>query len=141
MSPSELWDLGCYEISLGDTIGVGTPRAARAMLQAVASGIRFRKARHALPRYLRPGAGHHAGLEEGVRVVDIRLAGWEAAPMRRAPPATSRPRMWSICSMALALNWAWIGAQLSRSNPVYLRCSRENRPGATASLKLSLARP
>ena len=34
-----LWDLGCYEISLGDTIGVGTPGKARAMLDAVAAEL------------------------------------------------------------------------------------------------------
>src|SRR5690606_9367751 len=34
-----LHELGCYEISLGDTIGVGTPRKARAMLQAVAAEV------------------------------------------------------------------------------------------------------
>src|SRR6202000_408403 len=30
-----LWDLGCYEVSLGDTIGVGTPKKARELLRAV----------------------------------------------------------------------------------------------------------
>src|SRR3984885_9194756 len=34
-----LWDLGCYEVSLGDTIGVGTPRKARELLRAVASVV------------------------------------------------------------------------------------------------------
>src|SRR6476646_2672538 len=35
----QLHRLGCYEISLGDTIGVGTPRQARAMLEAVAGEV------------------------------------------------------------------------------------------------------
>jgi hydroxymethylglutaryl-CoA lyase len=34
-----LWDLGCYEISLGDTIGVGTPLKARQLLRAVAGHV------------------------------------------------------------------------------------------------------
>src|SRR5690349_15995517 len=34
-----LWDLGCYEISLGDTIGVGTPLKAREMLRAVGAEL------------------------------------------------------------------------------------------------------
>ena len=34
-----LWDLGCYEISLGDTIGVGTPTKAREMLRAVGAHV------------------------------------------------------------------------------------------------------
>src|ERR1700726_3651250 len=36
---SMLWDLGCYEISLGDTIGVGTPLKARHLLRAVANTV------------------------------------------------------------------------------------------------------
>ena len=35
----KLWDLGCYEISLGDTIGVGTPVKARQLLRAVAGAV------------------------------------------------------------------------------------------------------
>src|SRR6201981_2203764 len=34
-----LWDLGCYEISLGDTIGVGTPLKAKDMLRAVGANV------------------------------------------------------------------------------------------------------
>src|SRR5712672_3579470 len=34
-----LWDLGCYEISLGDTIGVGTPLKARQLLRAVGGNV------------------------------------------------------------------------------------------------------
>ena len=34
-----LWDLGCYEVSLGDTIGVGTPLKARHLLRAVAGSV------------------------------------------------------------------------------------------------------
>src|SRR5438105_13644874 len=34
-----LWDLGCYEVSLGDTIGVGTPLKARLLLRAVAGAV------------------------------------------------------------------------------------------------------
>jgi isopropylmalate/homocitrate/citramalate synthase len=36
---ARLHELGCYEISLGDTVGVGTPRAARAMVEAVAERV------------------------------------------------------------------------------------------------------
>src|SRR5258707_6375398 len=34
-----LWDLGCYEVSLGDTIGVGTPHKARQLLRALAGPV------------------------------------------------------------------------------------------------------
>src|SRR6478736_5321922 len=38
-----LWDLGCYEVSLGDTIGVGTPVKARQLLRAVAGHVPMAK--------------------------------------------------------------------------------------------------
>jgi hydroxymethylglutaryl-CoA lyase len=38
-----LWDLGCYEVSLGDTIGVGTPLKARHLLRAVAGTVPIEK--------------------------------------------------------------------------------------------------
>src|SRR5215831_5694506 len=48
-----LWDLGCYEISLGDTIGVGTPIKAKAMLRAVESTCQCKAWRcHLFPRHL-----------------------------------------------------------------------------------------
>lgn len=37
----ELWDMGCYEISLGDTIGVGTPHKAQAMIETVANYLKL----------------------------------------------------------------------------------------------------
>ncbi len=51
-----LWDLGCYEISLGDTIGVGTALKARQLLRAVSGHVPMRKPRDAFSRHLRPGA-------------------------------------------------------------------------------------
>jgi len=34
-----LWDMGCHEVSLGDTIGTGTPAKAQAMIEAVAAEL------------------------------------------------------------------------------------------------------
>ncbi|MHC2693387.1 hypothetical protein ACVME9_005878 [Bradyrhizobium liaoningense] len=53
---STLFELGCYEISLGDTIGVGTPSKAKEMLRAGQCQRSSRQARDAFPRHLRPGA-------------------------------------------------------------------------------------
>ena len=64
--------MGCYEISLGDTIGVGTPLKARAMLRAVAAelpvadlGVHFHDT------YGQALANIASCLEEGVRVVEL----------------------------------------------------------------------
>lgn len=73
--------LGCYEISLGDTIGIGTPAKARAMLRAVAGevpmsalAVHFHDTRgQALANIL-------ACLEEGVAVVDSSVSGTGGCP-------------------------------------------------------------
>lgn len=82
-----LWDLGCYEISLGDTIGVGTPEKAKEMLRAVAANIPAAKlAMHFHDTYGQALANLYAGLEEGVRVIDAAAGGLGGCPY--APGAT-----------------------------------------------------
>ncbi|SFJ25014.1 hydroxymethylglutaryl-CoA lyase [Bradyrhizobium sp. Gha] len=82
-----LWDLGCYEISLGDTIGVGTPDKAKEMLRAVAANIPAAKlAMHFHDTYGQALANLYAGLEEGVRVIDAAAGGLGGCPY--APGAT-----------------------------------------------------
>ncbi len=76
--------MGCYEISLGDTIGVGTPHKARAMLQAVAAEIPMQAlAVHFHDTYGQALANIAACLEEGVRVVDSAVAGTGGCPYAR----------------------------------------------------------
>ncbi|MBR1154653.1 hydroxymethylglutaryl-CoA lyase [Bradyrhizobium sp. JYMT SZCCT0428] len=82
-----LWDLGCYEISLGDTIGVGTPLKARQMLRAVAAEVATDKlAMHFHDTYGQALANLYAGMEEGVRVIDSAAGGLGGCPY--APGAT-----------------------------------------------------
>ncbi|SFH82868.1 hydroxymethylglutaryl-CoA lyase [Bradyrhizobium sp. cf659] len=82
-----LWDLGCYEISLGDTIGVGTPDKAKEMLRAVSGNIPAAKlAMHFHDTYGQALANLYAGLEEGVRVIDAAAGGLGGCPY--APGAT-----------------------------------------------------
>lgn len=82
-----LSELGCYEISLGDTIGVGTPTKARAMLRAVSANIpAARLAMHFHDTYGQALANLYAGLEEGVRVIDAAAGGLGGCPY--APGAT-----------------------------------------------------
>lgn len=76
-----LWSLGCYEISLGDTIGVGTPVRAQAMLTAVAERIPVeRLAVHFHDTYGQALANVLACLELGVATVDSAVAGLGGCP-------------------------------------------------------------
>jgi hydroxymethylglutaryl-CoA lyase len=82
-----LWDLGCYEISLGDTIGVGTPHKAKEMLRAVGAHIPMAKlAMHFHDTYGQALANLYAGMEEGVTVIDAAAGGLGGCPF--APGAT-----------------------------------------------------
>src|SRR5215469_11069989 len=82
-----LWDLGCYEISLGDTIGVGTPTKAKAMLRAVGEHVPMAKlAMHFHDTYGQALANLYAGMEEGVTVIDSAAGGLGGCPF--APGAT-----------------------------------------------------
>ena len=76
-----LYRLGCYEISLGDTIGVGTPAKARAMLHAVAQEVPIEAlAVHFHDTYGQALANILACLEEGVRVIDSAVSGTGGCP-------------------------------------------------------------
>ncbi|HVJ38993.1 MAG TPA: hydroxymethylglutaryl-CoA lyase [Stenotrophomonas sp.] len=76
--------LGCYEISLGDTIGVGTPTRARQMLAAVASEVPMAAlAVHFHDTYGQALANIAACLEQGVRVVDSAVSGAGGCPYAR----------------------------------------------------------
>lgn len=82
-----LWDLGCYEVSLGDTIGVGTPRKARELLRAVAGYVPIGcLAMHFHDTYGQALANLYAGMEEGARVIDSAAGGLGGCPY--APGAT-----------------------------------------------------
>lgn len=81
---TRLHAMGCYEISLGDTIGVGTPHKARAMLQAVAAEVPMAAlAVHFHDTYGQALANIATCLEEGVRVVDAAVAGTGGCPYAR----------------------------------------------------------
>lgn len=76
-----LAELGCYEISLGDTIGVGTPLKAKRMLEAVAAEVPIEKlAVHFHDTYGQALANLYAVLEEGVSVIDASVAGLGGCP-------------------------------------------------------------
>ena len=73
--------MGCYEVSLGDTIGVGTPGKARAMLMAVAGEVPMSAlAIHFHDTYGQALPNILACLEEGVAVVDSAVSGTGGCP-------------------------------------------------------------
>ena len=80
----QLHRLGCYEISLGDTIGVGTPLAARRMVSVVAEHVPIeRLAAHFHDTYGQALANLLAVLQLGVRTVDSSVAGLGGCPYAR----------------------------------------------------------
>lgn len=76
-----LYKMGCYEISLGDTIGVGTPTNSRKMLEAVAAKVPVDKlALHFHDTYGQALANILACLETGINVIDSSVAGLGGCP-------------------------------------------------------------
>ena len=117
---TRLHALGCYEVSLGDTIGVGTPRKARAMLKAVASEVPMSAlAVHFHDTYGQALANVLACLEEGVAVVDSARV-----RHRRLPVCQRRQRQ--CRQRGRGLPAAWPGHR-NRHRP---RHAERNRPVA-----------
>jgi hydroxymethylglutaryl-CoA lyase len=76
-----LHDMGCYEISLGDTIGVGTPGKTKAMIEACAREVPIaRLAGHYHDTYGQALANIYASLETGVATFDSSVAGLGGCP-------------------------------------------------------------
>ncbi|XP_062208327.1 uncharacterized protein LOC133909783 [Phragmites australis] len=77
----ELYDMGCYEVSLGDTIGVGTPGTVVPMLEAVTSVVPVEKlAVHFHDTYGQSLSNILISLQMGVSVVDSSVAGLGGCP-------------------------------------------------------------
>jgi hydroxymethylglutaryl-CoA lyase len=120
--------LGCYEISLGDTIGIGTPARAQAMLAAVAAhipmaalAVHFHDTRgQALANIL-------ACLELGVAVVDASVSGAGGCPYARGATGNvaSEDVVYMLHGMGietgidlekLVATGRWLSTQLGRDN-------------------------
>jgi len=120
--------MGCYEISLGDTIGIGTPAKARAMLAAVAAevpmsalAVHFHDTRgQALANIL-------ACLELGVGVIDSAVSGVGGCPYARGASGNvaSEDVVYMLHGMGIATGidldklvetGRWLSAQLARDN-------------------------
>ncbi|MGN2250922.1 hydroxymethylglutaryl-CoA lyase [Frateuria sp. GZRe14] len=118
--------LGCYEVSLGDTIGVGTAAKARTMLRAVAQAVPMHAlAVHFHDTYGQALANILACLEEGVRVVDSAVSGTGGCPYAKG--ATGNVATEDVAYMLqgmgmhtgvdldlLIATGAWLSAQLHK---------------------------
>ena len=123
-----LADLGCYEVSLGDTIGVGTAWQVRTIINTVAAVLpRDRIAMHFHDTYGQGVANVLASLEEGIAVFDSSVAGLGGCPY--APGATGNVATEDVLYLlqglgietgidlrAVAETGAWITGLLGKPN-------------------------
>jgi hydroxymethylglutaryl-CoA lyase len=121
-----LHEMGCGEISLGDTIGIGTPHAARAMFRAVAGAVPATQlALHFHDTRGQALANTYACLEEGARIVDASVAGLGGCPYANGASGNLATEdlvymleglglATGVDLAALAETARWISAQLGR---------------------------
>lgn len=128
MMSEALIDMGCYEISLGDTIGVGTAWHIRLLIEAVAGSVPRQKiAMHFHDTYGQGVANVLASLEEGISVFDSSVAGLGGCPY--APGASGNVATEDVLYLlhglgietgvdfaAVAETGGWISEQLGRVN-------------------------
>jgi len=77
----KLFSMGCYEISLGDTIGVGTAKQLSQLIQTVSRAVPIDKlAVHLHDTYGQALANTLAALQEGISVIDSSVAGLGGCP-------------------------------------------------------------
>lgn len=128
MMSKALVDMGCYEISLGDTIGVGTAGKVRGVISAVAAAVpREAIAMHFHDTYGQGVANILASLEEGISVFDSSVAGLGGCPY--APGASGNVATEDVLYLlhglgietgvdfaAVAETGRWISEKLGRAN-------------------------
>ncbi|MFV3073474.1 hydroxymethylglutaryl-CoA lyase [Niveispirillum fermenti] len=125
---ASLMAMGCYEVSLGDTIGVGTPGAARAMLRRVAEDVPMgRIALHFHDTYGQALANILACIELGARVLDGAVAGLGGCPYAKGASGNvaTEDVLYMLNGMGLSTGvdldrlaaiGEWISAELARPN-------------------------
>lgn len=91
---TNLIDMGCYEVSLGDTIGTGTPNRVEAMLQSVLKNIPSQKlAVHFHDTWGQALANIYQAFIMGIETVDSSVAGLGGCPYAHGASGMSPPRM------------------------------------------------
>ncbi|MFM9271360.1 hydroxymethylglutaryl-CoA lyase [Halomonas elongata] len=123
-----LHEMGCYEISLGDTIGTGTPLKAKRMVEAVAREVPLAQlAAHFHDTYGQALTNLYAVLEEGIAVIDSSVAGLGGCPYAKGASGNvaSEDVVYLLDGLgietgvdleALATTGRWICEQMRRPN-------------------------
>lgn len=121
-----LFEGGCYEVSLGDTIGAGTPEKTKAMIEAVARRVPIKKlAGHYHDTYGMAIANIYASLQLGVNVFDAAVGGLGGCPYAQGASGNvaTEDVVWLLQGLGidcgvdldkLVDTAAWITAQLGR---------------------------
>jgi len=124
----QLIELGCDEISLGDTTGVGTPAMANALIQKVSAIVPVdRLAVHFHDTYGQALANILACLDAGIRIVDSSVSGLGGCPYARGASGNvaSEDVVYMLHGLGLstgidldtlAITGDWISKQLQRPN-------------------------
>ncbi|NMG14446.1 hydroxymethylglutaryl-CoA lyase [Aromatoleum bremense] len=137
-----LFEMGCYEVSLGDTIGTGTPLNAQRMLEAVMRRVPVaRLAGHYHDTYGMAIANIYASLELGLAVFDASVAGLGGCPYAKGASGNvaTEDVVWLLNGLGiesgvnldrLVDTGAWISGLLGREPAS--RVSRALRAGRAA---------
>jgi hydroxymethylglutaryl-CoA lyase len=123
-----LFEMGCYEVSLGDTIGTGNPGSIARMIEACARLVPIdRLAGHYHDTYGMAVANIHASLQLGLATFDASVAGLGGCPYARGASGNvaTEDVIWLLDGLGietgvdlvkLAATGAWISATLNRPN-------------------------
>lgn len=123
-----LYKMGCYEISLGDTIGVGTPDKFKNLLDVITRQIPVEAlAVHCHDTYGQAIGNVVASLEKGIRVVDSSVAGLGGCPYANGASGNLATEdlvyllngmgyKTGVCIEQLAKTGQWISQELQRTN-------------------------
>lgn len=121
-------EMGCYEVSLGDTIGVGTPKSISTMLKEVVKAVPSEKlAIHAHDTYGQGVANVVRAIEMGIRIVDSSVGGLGGCPYAKGATGnvSTEDVVYSLHGLGmntginleqLSLVGEWISAAIDRPN-------------------------
>ncbi|MCX8018029.1 MAG: hydroxymethylglutaryl-CoA lyase, partial [Rhodocyclaceae bacterium] len=120
------FEMGCYEISLGDTVGLGTPEKVKEMIEAVGRRVPIKKlAGHYHDTYGMAIANLYASLQMGVNVFDAAVGGLGGCPYAKGATGNvaTEEVVWLLSGLGidcgvdlerLVDTAAWIAGQLGR---------------------------
>jgi isopropylmalate/homocitrate/citramalate synthase len=122
----KLYDMGCYEVSLGDTIGVGTPGRVQELIDAFGGPDRL--AVHFHDTYGQALANTLAALQAGVTIVDASAGGLGGCPYAESATGNlaTEDLLWQLAGLgietgvdldALVRTSVWMAERLGRPSP------------------------